>query len=68
MEKVKSPNMATRYKQAEEVLWSKLTKWQQKTITEDRKSDKNSHVLKDFIKNVIQLAESKEVLTTTKNK
>jgi len=52
---------ANRYKDTYNELFNNLPKWKQSAIIEDVAANKNSGILVDFIKSVIELAEREEL-------
>lgn len=69
MTKKQLKQSANRYKDTYYKLFNNLPKWKQSAINEDVAANKNSGLLVDFIKSVIELAEREESLvSTTSNK
>lgn len=59
-------NLANRYKYADTYLFKNLPTWKQKIIIECRKLNKQDRILDEFVKEIIKLAESEEILIDKK--
>ena len=66
MKKSLKSEMAARYREAEQIVWNSLERWQRLAITEDRKLGKSSTVFDTFTARVIALAENKNNLEKAK--
>ena len=66
MKKSTKSDMAERYREAEQIVWNSLSRWQKIAITEDRKEVKDSSVFENFSKKVVALAENKTSLEKAK--
>ena len=58
--KIDPKSMESRYQVAERLVWQNLADWKKQAIIEDRTliGKKNSHILDEFAKEVIMMAES----------
>ncbi len=67
---VEPKSMANKYQVAQRLVWQKLALWQQTAVREDREKQLtnpnfDSHVLNDFARKVIEMAESDGFMEAT---
>ena len=61
--KIEPTSMANRYELAERLIWQNMANWKKAAIEAERAAGKaESHLLSDFAKEIISMAESEEFL------